>query len=297
MQERERGFFAKLFSPIKWVLSLINNYFKSFLFLLLLYFLFVDGADEGSLNRANLASIDIHGAIMDARDVLSKIEKIRDDKNIKGVLLHVNSPGGALAPSVEIAYAIKDLTSTKFVVAYAAGTMASGSYYASIWSNKIYANPGSFIGSIGVIFQSFNVEELAKKVGISPQTIKAGEFKEAGTFMREWTKKEKESLTTLIDNSYNLFVTDVARARDLNVSDKNVFANARVFLASGAKKVGLIDEVGTLLDAQNYLVGITGVKNPIWQKPDKFDQVLQKITNESTKTFIDTFYGLKALVH
>lgn len=292
--EEKKGIFATIFSPIKWVLGLINNYFKAFLFLLLLYFLFGDGVKETDLTKPNLVSIDISGAIMDARDVLEKVQKAKKDTNIKGVLLHVNSPGGALAPSVEIAYAVKGLQQVKPVVAYAAGTMASGSYYASIWSDKIYANPGSFVGSIGVIFQSFNVEALAQKIGIKEQTIKAGRFKEAGTFMREWTPEEKESLKSLIDDSYSLFVKDVANARDLNVSDKNVFADARVFLASNAKKVGLIDEVGTLDDAQKFLINISGVKNPKWQKPDKLDRVLEKFAGESTKTLINTFYGLKA---
>lgn len=293
-ENRKRGFFATLFSPIKWVLSLINNYFKSFLFLLLLYLLFGDGVNDGNLTKANLVSIDIHGPIMDVSDILDKIQKARKDKGIKGVLLHVDSPGGALAPSIEIAYAVKELSILKPVVAYGAGTMASGSYYASIWSNKIFANPGSFIGSIGVIFQSYNIEPLTKKIGIETQTIKAGEYKEAGTFMRKWTPKEKKSLEDLIDDAYSLFVKDVASARDLNVSDKSVYANARVFIASKAKKVGLIDEIGTFNDACDYLIELSGVQEPVWQKPDKFDEVMQKLANESAKTLINTFYGLKA---
>lgn len=288
------GVLSKIFSPIKWVLGLINNYFKAFIFLLLLYLIFGGGVGEGDLVKPNLASIEIHGTIMDAQETLEKIQKAKKDTNIKGVLLHVNSPGGALAPSVEIAYAIKDLAKQKPVVAYAAGTMASGSYYASIWSDRIFANPGSFIGSIGVIFQGFNIEPLAKKIGIEAQSIKAGEYKEAGTFMRPWTPKEKESLEKLINSSYNLFVSDVARARDLNITNKNSFANARVFLASEAKKVKLIDEVGTLQDAQKYLVQKSGVKSPKWQKPDKFDRVIEKFAKESSKTLIDAFYGLKA---
>lgn len=293
-ENRKRGFFATLFSPIKWILSLINNYFKSFLFLLLLYLLFGDNVSDKNLVQPNLVSIDIHGTIMDSKDILEKINKAKDDTNIKGVLLHVNSPGGALAPSVEIAYAIKDLKDKKYVVAYGAGAMVSGSYYASIWSNKIIANPGGFVGSIGVIFQSYNAEELMNKIGLKAQTIKAGKFKEAGTYTREWTPQEEEALQKLIDSSYSLFISDVARARDLNISDKAIFADAKVFLSYDAKKVGLIDEVGTLSDAQNSLIALSGVKNPVWEKPDKFDIVVKKITSQSVKTLIDALYGLKA---
>ncbi|PID47983.1 MAG: signal peptide peptidase SppA [Proteobacteria bacterium] len=286
--------FIRIFAPIKWLLALINNYFKSFVFLLILYLIFSSNVDEGSFERANLARIDIHGAIMEADKILGEIQKAKEDEDIKGVLLHVDSPGGALAPSVEISYAIKELQKSKPVVAYGAGTMASGSYYASIWSDKIYANPGAFIGSIGVIFQSYNVEDLAKKIGIKEQTIKAGRFKEAGTFMREWSEDERKSLKTLIDNSYDLFVNDVAKARDLNISDKEKFADARVFLAKNAQKEKLIDHVGILWNAQNELIKLSKVKKAKWKKKDKFDRFLEEFTNESAKGFIKIFYGLKA---
>ncbi len=284
----------RVFSPIKWTLGLINNYFKSFLFLLILYLVFSGGGSEDSSKKANLARIDLHGAIMSSEKILNQISKIKKDTNIKGVLLHVNSPGGALAPSVEISYAIKDLQTKKPVVAYAAGTMASGSYYASIWSDKIVANPGSFIGSIGVIFQSFNVEGLANKIGIEAQTVKAGKYKEAGTFMRKWSEAEKQSLESLINDSYELFVSDVASARKLKLEDKEKFADARVFLAKNAKKVKLIDKVGTLNDAEDELIKLSGVDEPKWQKKDKFDKIIEKIANESAKSLVDAFYGLKA---
>ncbi len=290
----EKNIFIRIFAPIKWLLALINNYFKSFVFLLILYLIFSSNVDEGSFERANLARIDIHGAIMEADKILGEIQKAKEDEDIKGVLLHVDSPGGALAPSVEISYAIKELQKSKPVVAYGAGTMASGSYYASIWSDKIYANPGAFIGSIGVIFQSYNVEDLAKKIGIKEQTIKAGRFKEAGTFMREWSEDERKSLKTLIDNSYDLFVNDVAKARDLNISDKEKFADARVFLAKNAQKEKLIDHVGILWNAQNELIKLSKVKKAKWKKKDKFDRFLEEFTNESAKGFIKIFYGLKA---
>lgn len=239
------------------------------------------------LQTPNLVSIDIHGAIMDAREILEKIDEAKKDTNIKGVLLHVNSPGGALAPSVEISYAIKNLAQQKPVVAYAAGTMASGSYYSSIWAEKIYANPGSFIGSIGVILNSFNIKPLADKVGIEEQVIKAGKYKQAGTFMRPWTQEEKQSLEELITNAYELFVGDVAQARHLDSNKSATFADAKVFLAKDAKEVGLIDTVGTLDEAKEYLAIRSNVLEPIWKKKDKFERALEKLTNESAKTLFE----------
>lgn len=283
----------KLFRAIGSVLKFINDHFKAFLFLLIVYLIFGGVGEKSNLNTPNLTTIDINGAIMDARELVQKISTVKKDSNIKGVLLYVNSPGGALAPSVEISYAIKDLRKSKPVVAYAAGTMASGSYYSSIWSNKIYANPGAFIGSIGVIMQGYDIKPLADKIGIKTQTVKAGLYKEAGTFMRPWTEAEKGSLEQLVQKSYSLFVDDVAKARDLNVSDKDNFANAKVFLSNGAKKVGLIDEIGSLEDAKKYLEKISNVKNPTWEQPDKFDKFMKKITDESTKSLVNMLFSLK----
>lgn len=293
-KEKKLQFLKSLFSFLGKIFSFINNHFKALIFLLILYLVFGDGISQQEFEKPNLVSIDIHGAIMDAREVLGEINSAKENKSIQGVLLHVNSPGGALAPSVEISYAIKELRKTKPVIAYAAGTMASGSYYSSIWADKIYANPGAFIGSIGVIFNSFNIKPLADKIGIEEQTIKAGKYKAAGTFMRPWNEDEKQSLEELINNAYDLFVKDVAQARKLDSNNSHTFADAKVFLAKNAQKVGLIDEVGTLEDAKEFLRVKSGVEKPIWKEKDKFDLFLEKISNESTKTLLKLTSGLNA---
>ena len=147
------NFFKVIFSPIIAILDFITKYFKTVVFLTIMYFLIVP-ADENLTDvnsHANLQKIELSGPIMDVSKTLEDIEKAKEDKNIKGILFVVNSPGGAVAPSVELAYAIKELKEIKPVVVYASGVIASGSYYASIWANKIIANPGSMVGSIGVI--------------------------------------------------------------------------------------------------------------------------------------------------
>lgn len=293
-KERKLHLIKNIFSFFGKILSFISNHFKALIFLLILYLLFGGGLTNAEFEKPNLVSIDIHGSITDARSILDKIESAKEDMEIKGVLLHVNSPGGALAPSVEISYAIKDLAKTKPVVAYAAGTMASGSYYSAIWANKIYANPGSFIGSIGVIFNSFNIKPLADKIGVEEQTIKAGKYKQAGTFTRPWTEDEKQSLTTLIHSAYELFVSDVAQARKLDINNSANFADAKVFLAKYAKEAGLIDEVGTLKDTKEFLIAKSGVTKPIWKQKDKFEMALEKLTNESAKMFFNLTSGLNA---
>lgn len=180
------------FKGIGKIISFINTYFKTFVFLFIVFLILAPSGDNAKLSNANLAQINLKGEINDASTLLEQIYKLKDDNAIKGVLLFIDSPGGAFAPSMEIALAIQDLKAKKPVVAYAGGTIASGSYLSAVGANMIIANPASFVGSIGVIMQGFNASELAQKIGISDQTIKAGTYKEAGTFMRKWSEEEKE---------------------------------------------------------------------------------------------------------
>ena len=269
--------------PFIWIgaiLSYIQNHFKAMLFILLLVFIF-GSISEDKLETPNLAIIKIEGEITKIDDILENIDKAQKDTRIKGVLLHVDSPGGALAPSIELSMAVKRLATHKPVVAYAAGSMTSGSYYASIWSNYIIANPGAFIGSIGVLFQAPNVSELAKKLGISEQIITAGEYKQMGTFTREWTPKEKGALKELIDDAYALFVKDVSEARGLDANNPKEFANARVFIAGKALHVKLIDEIGSIREAKEKLETLANVKAPVWEKPDKMDKWMKRLESSS----------------
>ena len=258
------------------ILSYIQNHFKAMLFLLLVVLIF-GSLEEDKLSAPNLAIVKLEGEILNVDEILENIEKAQKDEHIKGVLLHVDSPGGALAPSIELSLAIKRLAEHKPVVAYAAGSMTSGSYYASIWANHIIANPGAFIGSIGVLFQAPNVAELAKKLGISEQIITAGEYKQMGTFTREWTDKERGALKELINDAYGLFVNDVASARKLDASKPNEFANAKVFIAHKALNAKLIDEIGSLNEAKAKVVELSGVQNASWEKPDKVDKWMKKL--------------------
>ena len=291
------NFLKIIFSPIIAILDFITKYFKTIVFLTIMYFLLVDSNESltETSNFANLQKIELSGPIMDVSKTLEEIEKAKLDKNIKGILLVVNSPGGAVAPSVELAYAIKELKAIKPVVAYASGVIASGSYYASIWANKIVANPGSMVGSIGVIMQGVNAEELMTKIGISTQTVKAGKYKESGTPTRKWFDYEEKQLQSVIDDTYNMFITDVAGARNLDVKNHTLFADAKIFTAKQAKEVGLVDEVATISFAQDSLATLAKVETPVWKKQDKFDKFMNKLVSETISNVSMNFVGgLKA---
>lgn len=279
--------------PFLWIgaiFTYIQNHFKTMLFLLLLVLIF---GSQDELKTPNLAIVKLEGEILNVEEILENIDKAQNDENIKGVLLHVDSPGGALAPSIELSMAVKRLAEKKPVVAYAGGSMTSGSYYASIWSNYIIANPGAFIGSIGVLFQAPNVAELAKKLGISEQVLSAGEYKQMGTFTREWTPKERGALKSLIDDAYDLFVKDVATARGLNLAKPDEFANAQVFIASKALNVHLIDEIGSLSSAKTKVEELANITHPVWQKPDAMDKWMKKLESSTHLPLLNTMGYLK----
>ena len=291
------NFFRVLFSPIIAILDFITKYFKTIVFLTIIYFIVVPSDEKLTdvNSHANLQKIELTGPIMDVSKTLEDIQKAKEDKNIKGILFVVNSPGGAVAPSVELAYAIKELKEIKPVVVYASGVIASGSYYASIWANKIIANPGSMVGSIGVIMQGVNAEELMQKIGVSTQTVKAGKFKESGTPTRKWFDYEEKQLQSVIDDTYNMFVSDVASARNLDVKNQTIFADAKIFTSKQAKEVGLVDEVATLSYAQDSLIKLSEVKNPVWKKEDKFEKFMDKLISEAVSNIsMNLVSGLKA---
>ncbi len=284
---------SKLFYPITGPIAFIQAHFKTVFFLTILYFI-ITSSDTTNLEKANLQIIELNGPIMVVDEVLEKIEKAKTNIDIKGVLLKVNSPGGAVAPSVELAYAIKELNEIKPVVAYASGIMASGSYYASIWANKIVANPGSMIGSIGVIMQSADASELMSKIGIKTQTVKMGKYKESGTPTRQWTKDERAELEKVTQDTYDMFITDVSNARKLKKENHESYADAHIFTSSQAKAVGLIDEVGTISLAKLELLNVTKVEKPIWSKEDKMDKFMQKMLNNSIANITTNLNGLMA---
>lgn len=287
------NFISKLFLPITAPIKFIQEHFKTVLFLTIVFYL-VSNTDTEKLKQPNLQVIELNGPIMIVDDVLEKIEDARTNRHIHGVLFKINSPGGAVAPSVEIAYAIKELKEIKPVIAYANGIMASGGYYASIWASKIIANPGSLIGSIGVIMQSVDASELIGKIGIKPQTVKVGEYKESGTPFRPWSNTEKSELQRITQSTYDMFVTDVANARGLEKTEHKTYADAHIFTADEAFKVGLIDNVGTITTAKKELQHLSGVTNPIWSKEDQMEKFMTKFINESVTQIASSMNGLLA---
>ncbi len=260
-------------------LRFIQNNFKATLLVLFVLWLILPSSEEG-LASYNLQKISLAGPIIDATSIVEQLDEARDNKEVKGVLFSIDSPGGAVAPSVEIAYAIKRLRDVKPVVVYAAGIMASGGYYSAIWGNEIIANPGSMIGSIGVIMEGADISELMQKVGVKTQVVHAGTYKQVGTFDRPWSPQERAELDKVISGTYDLFVADVVRARKLDINKSSEFADAHIFTASQAKEVKLVDALGVEFDAKNRVAALAKVKEAVWNKEDPMDRFFKKFAAE-----------------
>lgn len=265
-----------IFTYIKNILGFIKEYFKSLLFIVILIFLF--SPEEGELQTYNLAKINISGEIMIIDEIVEKLRKVYEDDSVKGLLLIIDSGGGAVDKSVEISDIVRKIQAKKPVVSYSSGTLASGSYYSAIWSDEIISNRGSLVGSIGVIMSGINYKDLAEKIGINSQTIKIGKYKESGTASREWLSYERAELEKVIKDTYDMFISDVAEARNLDINRSSEFADAHIFTARQALKVGLIDSVGTIIDAEKRLEILTAIPNPIWEKESELDKFMKSMS-------------------
>ncbi len=285
------NFIKKLFLPITVPMKFIQEHFKAMLFLLLLFLLFAPQSDE-DFTPNNLVQINLVGPIMEVSEVLEQIESATTNDDIKGVLLSVDSPGGAVAPSIEIAYAVKRLKEKKPVVVYAKGTIASGSYYASIWADEIIANPGSMVGSIGVIMQGADLSGIMETIGVKTQVVKAGKYKQVGATDRPWEEFEINELNKVIQGTYDTFTKDVADARGLDLAKRDLYANAHIFTAQQAKEVGLVDSLGVSYDAKLKVEELSKVETPVWNKEDKFDKLMKKLSATTAVTLHTYFPAL-----
>ncbi|OYZ66011.1 MAG: endopeptidase IV [Sulfuricurvum sp. 24-42-5] len=278
----------KIGSILASIIQFIQTNFKATLLVLFVLWLIIPSEEQG-ITSYNLQKITLTGPILDATPIIEQIDEAREDKEIKGVLFSIDSPGGAVAPSVEIAYAIKRLAQTKPTVVYAAGIMASGGYYSAIWGSEIIANPGSMIGSIGVIMQGADVSELMQKVGIKTQVVHAGTYKQVGTFDRPWNPAERAELDKVINGTYDLFVHDVAQARKLDINKSRDYADAHIFTANQAKQVGLVDSIGVEYDAKKRVETLTKIKDPVWNKEDPMDRFFKRFAAEGS-SLLHTYF-------
>lgn len=211
----------------------------------------------------NVAVVDIDGEIFTADTVVDQLRKYDQDDSIKAIILHINSPGGAAAPSQEIYHEVLRIRNEKKkpIVASIESVGASGAYYIASGATKIYANQASVVGSIGVIMEWTSYGDLLKWAKLKPEVIHAGALKDAGDPSREMTPQERAYFQSLVDNMYGQFVSDVASGRHLPSDQVKTLATGQVWTGEQALPLHLIDRTGGFREAlieTSRSVGING---------------------------------------
>ncbi len=223
-------------------------------------------AEMGSLDfgRHAIAVIDIDGVITDAdtERVNKELEEYGDNSSVKAILLHIESPGGGAAASQEIYHEVMRVRTKKHkeIVASVESVGASGAYYIASACDKIYANPASVVGSIGVIMEWTNYGELLQWAKLSHVTISHGALKDAGDPTRPMTPQEQAYFQSLVDNMYGQFVHDVAVGRHMTDAQITQLATGQVWTGEEAQPLGLIDVQGGFRQALMDTARKVGIK-------------------------------------
>jgi protease-4 len=253
------------------------------------------GKDKLLTSRDKVGVVEIKGVLTDSKTIIKHLDRYRDDAGIKAIVLRIDSPGGAVGPAQEILREVEKVKLKKKIVASLGTVAASGGYYIACGADLVMANKGTATGSIGVIMQFTNVEELTKKVGLDFFTLKSGRYKDVGSPFRSMTPEEKEYMQRLLDNIYQQFIGDVARNRKIPVDKMKSLAEGKVYTGEEAKQVGLVDEFGNLQDAiekAGRLGGITGKVEAVYPQKEGFS-LLRLLMGEDGEQTLSNLVGLR----
>lgn len=204
--------------------------------------------------------------------VISDLRKLKENEDVKAVVLRVNSPGGSAFASEQIWHAVKELKEKKPVVVSMGDYAASGGYYISCIADTIVAEPTTLTGSIGIFGMVPNVKELSDKVGLTFDVVKTNKYSDFGNIMRPFNEGEKTLMQMMIAKGYDTFVTRCADGRGMTKEAIEKIAEGRVWTGEEAKKLGLVDELGGIDKALEIAVAKAGVENyTVVSYPEKQD--------------------------
>jgi len=235
-----------------------------------------------------IAVVEVTGIIDNSKEIVEQLYKQAANDRVKGIVLRVNSPGGAVAPSQDIYSAVRELKHRKPIVASFDSVAASGGLYVALGASKIYAQPSTMTGSIGVIVQIPNVRTLAHWAGFDMVTVKSGRLKDVGNIFREMTEEERIFLQETIDVVHEDFIRAIMEGRNMAREDVLPFADGRVLLGSHARSLGLVDEFGGVYDAGREVYALLGEPLDEDQIPnlfyptDKFGQLRRILGSASS---------------
>lgn len=253
------------------------------------WFSHLRGRDSGLVFGDRVAVVEIKGVVADAEPTIENLTKFTKDDSVKALVLRIESPGGGVSPSQELYEEVRRTVQKKPVVVSMGAVAASGGYYIAAAAQKIYANPGTITGSIGVILQFTNLEELFRKIGFRMEIVKSGPYKDVGNPGREMTPEERAYLQDLIDNVHQQFVRAVAEGRRMEEEKVQEVADGRIFTGEQAKELGLVDELGDLKDAINAaakMAGIEGEPKVVYPEEEK-RSLLSYLLDQATENLVE----------
>ena len=213
---------------------------------------------EGSGKKVGI--VKINGPILTSDSVVSQLEKLKNRKDISAIVMRIDSPGGLVAPTQEIYEKVKSLRGVKPIISSMGSVAASGGYYIALGADTLIANPGTIVGSIGVIMNYPIATELLGKVGIKFETVKSGGLKDVGSYSREVTEADRRHLNDMVTNIHNQFIDAVNDNRSIEKSELIKLADGRVFTGSQSKDLGLVDLLGTFEDAVSLAGSLGKIK-------------------------------------
>ncbi|MBO69818.1 MAG: signal peptide peptidase SppA [Candidatus Marinimicrobia bacterium] len=213
---------------------------------------------EGSGKKVGI--VKINGPILTSDAVVSQLEKLKNRKDISSIVIRIDSPGGLVAPTQEIYEKVKSLRGVKPIISSMGSVAASGGYYIALGADTLIANPGTIVGSIGVIMNYPIATELLGKVGIKFETVKSGGLKDVGSYSREVTEADRRHLNDMVTNIHNQFIDAVNDNRSIEKSELIKLADGRVFTGLQSKDLGLIDLLGTFEDAVSLAGSLGKIK-------------------------------------
>jgi len=259
-------------------------------FLLVLFFI---GRYVGRPGRFafgdKIAIVEIKGVITQSSGIIEEINQHQEDEGVKAIILRIDSPGGGVGPAQEIHREILKVKSKKRVVTSMGSVAASGGYYIACASDLIIANPGTITGSIGVLIEFANIEELFKKIGIKGVVLKSGEHKDIGSPFREMTPAEKKIIQEVIDNVHQQFVQAVAKGRKMDQAKVMQIADGRILTGEQAKQIGLVDQIGNLQDAIDIVAKMVGIEGkPYILYPKRRFSLWELLVREMTSAILGT---------
>jgi protease-4 len=220
---------------------------------------FLSGMFSGA-GGGKIGIVEIEGAIADSKQAMADVVRFKEDDGIRGVIVRINSPGGAVGPTQEVASELKKLKAVKKVYVSMGSVCASGGYYIAAVGEKLYANPSTITGSIGVIMQQTVVEDLMKKIGVQNNTLKAGSMKDVGSPFRKMTDSERQYLQDIINSIHEQFIKDVAAGRKMPLDKARSLSDGRIYTGLQAKEAGLIDGIGTFYDVVDDMKKAVDIK-------------------------------------